>query len=448
MTSTQHLNLPFIASGQAQKHVTVNAAFDMLDALVQLSVASASLSDPPVAPDEGDRYVIPDTPTAEWLDQAGRIAHWRAGAWAFYTPRPGWRAYVEDTEATLIYNGVAWVDQAASLLNSAEKVGVNTLADAANRLAVKSDAVLFSHDDVTPGNGGVQHKLNKAAADKTASVLFQQSWSGRAEIGLTGNDDLSIKVSPDGANWTQALAVDAVTGEVTLPVGRRHPVTGQPLLGLQPTPGADGEVTIWRFDAARSGLPRHATINSVSGDKITLIEAVSNQFFTTSIMENVSYIRIWNASKSPEQQAWLRSAGNSFELFVVDPASVAGWSSGDQIRLGEPGPGPVEGTVAVDVSPMLRNRLGAEFRQSGLLAKVTAAGDGVRGDLGVSADGSGGSFGNVFSGNDGGISSATLMIPCSQISPISNSNLFHLREKSHADNTLTVGAVTCQAVIG
>jgi len=102
---------------------------------------------------------------------------------------------------------------------SGGKLGVNTTADATNRLAVKSDAVLFSHDDVTPGDGSVRFTVNKKQADKTASLLFQSNWSGRAEVGLTGDDDFHFKVSPDGVIWHEAIRIDHDTGAVHMPAG-------------------------------------------------------------------------------------------------------------------------------------------------------------------------------------------------------------------------------------
>ena len=69
-------------------------------------------------------------------------------------------------------------------------------ADAGNRLArMKSDAVLMSHDDVTPGSGDMRLALNKSAPANTASLTFQTGWSGRAEFGLAGDDDWHVKVS-------------------------------------------------------------------------------------------------------------------------------------------------------------------------------------------------------------------------------------------------------------
>jgi hypothetical protein len=70
---------------------------------------------------------------------------------------------------------------------------------------------LLNHD-----GAGHQLKLNKAAAAETASLLYQTAFSGRAEMGLAGDDDFTIKVSADGAQWNNALSIAADTGVVTL----------------------------------------------------------------------------------------------------------------------------------------------------------------------------------------------------------------------------------------
>ena len=72
--------------------------------------------------------------------------------------------------------------------------GVNATADATTRLAVSAAASLFNH-----AGAGHQLKLNKAGPADTASLLLQTGWSGRAEIGLAGDDDLHVKVSGDGS---------------------------------------------------------------------------------------------------------------------------------------------------------------------------------------------------------------------------------------------------------
>jgi hypothetical protein len=94
---------------------------------------------------------------------------------------------------------------------TAPTVGVNATADAENRLAVRSPASLFDNE-----GGGHQVKLNKAQAADTASLLFQTGYSGRAEIGLAGDDDLHVKVSADGSSWTEAMRTETATGETVI----------------------------------------------------------------------------------------------------------------------------------------------------------------------------------------------------------------------------------------
>ncbi|WP_439633858.1 DUF2793 domain-containing protein [Glycocaulis sp.] len=218
MTATSNLNLPFIMPAQAQKHVTHNDALLMLDALVQLSVASRQLSAPPEEPEAGERHIVADAASGPWAGvPAGHLAAFQDGAWRFFAPQPGWTAWIADEGEALVFDGEDWSAFTGAGLNPAAMVGVNTEADETNRLAVKSDAVLLSHDDVTPGNGGIQMKLNKAAPGGTASLLYQTGWSGRAEFGTTGDDDFHIKVSANGADWRDALVVDAASGAVSMP---------------------------------------------------------------------------------------------------------------------------------------------------------------------------------------------------------------------------------------
>ncbi len=215
METTENLVLPYILPAQAQKHVTHNEALRMLDAVVHLAVESRSLGNPPVAPVEGERHIVADEAFGEWAGKSARVAAFQDGGWAFFAPNEGWIAWVKDEGAAFVFNETGWAQ--LSRADSVAALGVNTAADATNRLAVKADAVLFSHDDVTPGTGGVQLKLNKASAADTASVLYQTGWSGRAEFGLAGDDDFHLKISADGAAWREALVVDRATGEVSLP---------------------------------------------------------------------------------------------------------------------------------------------------------------------------------------------------------------------------------------
>lgn len=215
MDNTPNLELPYLAAAQAQKHVTHNEAIRALDAIVQLSVLDRDVATPPLSPAEGDRYIIASGGTGDWAGHDGKVAAYQDGVWVIYGPQLGWITWIEDESMLAAWDGAAWLAAGGGDVNPAPLVGVNATADDTNRLSVKSDAVLFSHDDVTPGSGDMRNIMNKAAAANTASFLFQTNWSGRAEVGTTGDDNLSFKVSPDGTAWYVALLLDKADGGAT-----------------------------------------------------------------------------------------------------------------------------------------------------------------------------------------------------------------------------------------
>lgn len=210
MPLTPLLGLPLLEAAQAQKHVTHNEALLLIDAGVQLSVINRTTAAPPVTPAEGDRYLIAAGATGAWTGHSGKIASFEAAVWRFAAPREGWRLWVQDEDVFLIFNGTLW--RTIDILQNMALLGVNTTADTGNRLAVSSPAVLFNH-------AGTDHrlKINKQAAGNTASLLYQTSFSGRTEMGLTGDDDFHVKVSPDGSSWLEAIQINRTTGAVTMP---------------------------------------------------------------------------------------------------------------------------------------------------------------------------------------------------------------------------------------
>lgn len=207
--TTARLGLPTIAPSQAQKHVTHNEALQMLDGITQLVLSGVGSETPPAVPVAGEIHALGPAPTGAWAAEAGRLAQWVGSAWHFVTPQEGWRAWDVTGTALVVYQGGAWSAPAPDLDNLAG-VGIGTTADATNRLAVASEAVLFSH-----AGSDHQLKLNKAGAGDSGSLLYQSGWTGHAELGLTGDTDFHLKVSADGSSWTEALVVDAASGQVS-----------------------------------------------------------------------------------------------------------------------------------------------------------------------------------------------------------------------------------------
>jgi hypothetical protein len=211
MADSPLLTLPYLAASQAQKHVTHNEALSMIDGLMHLAVVSRAITVPPPSPVDGDRYLVPADATGVWATQVGRVVLRVDGQWRYFTPREGWTLWVSDEDALLTYTGSAWVAGGVpSSLQNLSMLGVNATADATNKLSVSSSAVLFNHVGTD-----VQMKFNKNAVADSASILFQTGFSGRAEIGTTGDDSFHFKVSNDGATFRESIVIAAQTGVAT-----------------------------------------------------------------------------------------------------------------------------------------------------------------------------------------------------------------------------------------
>lgn len=209
--TTPRVGAPLIAAAQAQKHITHNEGLLQFDCLISASALSRTQTVPPAAPANGDTYLIAAGASGAWTGQDGKLGYAVDGIWRFYTPFAGLLLYVVAERTMLVNTGSGWMDWSSMLtLQNLASLGVNTTADGINKLAVKSAALLF---DNTGGN--VQAKLNKNGVGDTASILYQSGYSGRAEVGLCGDNDFHFKVSPDGNSWLDAIKINASSGLAT-----------------------------------------------------------------------------------------------------------------------------------------------------------------------------------------------------------------------------------------
>ncbi|WP_075289541.1 DUF2793 domain-containing protein [Pararhizobium arenae] len=244
---TANLEMPYILPSQAQKHVTHNEALQRLDAVTQLTI-KATLTAPPITPQEGECYLVAAGAAGLFAGKGGKLAFRQDGSWIFITPREGWRAWFVEDGRLKVHDGSEFADDA---FGTPASLGINTSADTTNRLAVCADASLLTHD----GNGH-QLKINKAATTDTASLLFQTGWSGRAEMGLAGNDDFSIKVSGDGSTWNDALKI-AAAGQVLMP---NRPLARATRGGGVITPSSGSQTGFSAFSINQGGFSLGASV--------------------------------------------------------------------------------------------------------------------------------------------------------------------------------------------
>ncbi len=215
------LGLTYLSAGQLQKHVTVNEALTRLDALAQTAVVSRSLAAQPTEPEDGALYILPsDSTGAVWSGWAeGDLARAELGGWTRIPAPPGTLAVVLD-ESVLIVRGADGWHGFPTRLQDLTRLGLNTTADADNPFAAKVNKALWTAlSSAEGGDGDLRFTMNKEGGADTLSLLFQSGWGGRAEIGLVGDDDLRVKVSPDGSDWREALRVDRDTARVWFQYG-------------------------------------------------------------------------------------------------------------------------------------------------------------------------------------------------------------------------------------
>lgn len=420
-----NLGLPFLLASQSQKHVTLNESLVRLDNLLMLAVKSRNISTPPQSPIDGDRYIIAPNPTSEWFGHNNKIAAYNNLGWVIYEPKNGFIAYIIDENIFAYFNGENWQNLASgnSSLQNLPLLGIGTTADINNPFSAKlNDALLGAKYSTDAGSGDIRLKLNKESDAKNASLVFQNNWSGRSEFGLCGNDDFSIKVSPDGANWKTALVIDKASGAVS-PSSLNHFQTGKPMGGYMPC-STTANSELYRIDEPCGANPRNVTISSKVGDIINLTTNDAYKFHNATM--TFTSVRIWNKSKTPAQSAWVMASPTSSSLKITDAAHIVGWNAGDVIQLGDDAH---EGTsfqcITLDISRLLIEKFGASFYQKGVILSSNI----VNGQIGDVIDYSAtGELGSLVRVATYGTIYPTAPYPCTEPSPISNSNLLRIRE--------------------
>lgn len=236
---TPRLKLPYLIANQAQKHVTLNEALGLVDALLHASAQSRTLAAQPADPGEGQAWLLPAGRAGpDWsLHPPDTLLRHEAGAWTPVEVPVGALVFVVDEGRFLVRAAAGWIALGSALgeAQGLDRLGVGAAADAVSRFVVRADAAWLSARPAAEGGSG-SHRLtvNRTGGGDTASIVFASGWSGRAEAGLAGDDRFSIKVSADGSAWRTALSVDAVTGFVG--VGQAAPVAPLDVAHASATP--------------------------------------------------------------------------------------------------------------------------------------------------------------------------------------------------------------------
>ena len=128
-------------------------------------------------------------------------------------------------------------------------------ADATNRLSVNTPNVLLNN-----AGASIDVTVNKNAVANDASFSFKTGFSVRALFGTLGSDDFTLKVSPNGSSFFDALVADRNTGRVKFPVGVA-------LTGLAADPGSPADGWFWHNSTTGQLRARLAGVTRILADQ-------------------------------------------------------------------------------------------------------------------------------------------------------------------------------------
>lgn len=218
------LELPYLAAGQMQKHVTLNEALTRLDALVQTAVVSRTATAQPASPPDGALWILPAGATGvDWgARPMGTLVRAEGGGWSAVTAPDGLVVLVADAAELVVRHWGDWVPLGRRLgeIQDLGRLGIGATADSWNPfLARLNNALWTAREAAYGGTGDLRLTLNKEAAGDVLSLVFQSGYGGRAELGLVGDDDLRLKVSGDGSDWRDVFSVERATGRAIFAQG-------------------------------------------------------------------------------------------------------------------------------------------------------------------------------------------------------------------------------------
>lgn len=130
--TTARLKLDQLVSLQELNAVTWNEALAQLDALVDLYLLGLFGNTPPSSPQDGDAYITGGAPTGAWSGQTYKIAACLDGAWRFFYPFNGLRAYVASSGIFVIYLNGQWLDCNGMMSSSETYLASSSTCDLAN----------------------------------------------------------------------------------------------------------------------------------------------------------------------------------------------------------------------------------------------------------------------------------------------------------------------------
>jgi hypothetical protein len=107
MTDSPIVSTTYIDAGAPSWQPDVNDAINKLETAAQITVARATTVGP-ASPSQGTAYIVGSVATGNFSAQENAIAAYYSG-YFFVQPKEGWKAYTQETNKTLLFDGTNWV---------------------------------------------------------------------------------------------------------------------------------------------------------------------------------------------------------------------------------------------------------------------------------------------------------------------------------------------------
>lgn len=220
-------------------------------------------------------------------------------------------------------------------------------ADSYNRFSINAPAMLFNN-----AGAGIEATFNKAGPAHDAAFAFKTGFSARALLGLLGSDDFSIKVSPDGGTFHEAVRIERGTGRVEL----AEPVL-MPSLPATPDPPPAGKLAVYSRERAGAGwldvqrpsgrffplqphfgvnriatwAPSSGTTVNTNGMPRTSVGTVATPTLTTTNLS--TSMRRWRVTSAATADAVTEERSVGWVCWRGNAEGLGGWSYVNRLSL-------------------------------------------------------------------------------------------------------------------
>lgn len=206
MATDPRYEATFGESGQSG-HIIFNRLIQRIQ-IAMGDVLSIGDTAPPGSPNDGDIYILGAAPSGDWSTFAEHdlavffTDQSEHGGWVAVTPREGWRAWIQDDNYGVIFNGTSWV------ANSEGLSGQSRVVSTTSALTSTDDVVNIDTASITvtlPTLASMRRRklwiVNTSAGSSDLDGNGAETIMGSATLTLAAGASAILFAPSTGTNW-------------------------------------------------------------------------------------------------------------------------------------------------------------------------------------------------------------------------------------------------------